>query len=130
MSYGVKTGMHLGVDALIRLFPKPLFQGRRHLSAPSAPALCADAAALPAGCRHRRQGSHLARPARSVTGRSSTPASASMICAIRSGCRKAFGLQERVQRWIAYLMLPIGLGLFAFRSLQAMFSHLPAANAN
>lgn len=34
--------------------------------------------------------------------------------------QSAFGLQERVQRWIAYLILPIGLGLFAFRSLQAM----------
>lgn len=34
--------------------------------------------------------------------------------------QSAFGLQERVQRWIAYLILPIGLGLFGFRALQAM----------
>ena len=34
--------------------------------------------------------------------------------------QETFGLQERVQRWIAYLILPIGLALFAFRSLQAM----------
>lgn len=30
-----------------------------------------------------------------------------------------FGLQERVQRWIAYLILPTGLALFVYRSLQA-----------
>ena len=26
MSYGVRTGLHLGIDAVIRLFPKPLFR--------------------------------------------------------------------------------------------------------
>ncbi len=31
-----------------------------------------------------------------------------------------FGTKDRVQRWVAYLMLPGGLGLFAFRSLQAL----------
>ncbi|MGV8855810.1 MAG: TRAP transporter small permease [Devosia sp.] len=33
--------------------------------------------------------------------------------------QNSFGLQERVQRWIAYLILPIGLALFAYRSLEA-----------
>jgi len=33
--------------------------------------------------------------------------------------QETFGLQERVQRWIAYLILPIGLALFAYRSLEA-----------
>ena len=33
--------------------------------------------------------------------------------------QETFGLQERVQRWVAYLMLPIGLALLAFRSVQA-----------
>jgi C4-dicarboxylate transporter DctQ subunit len=36
--------------------------------------------------------------------------------------QNTFGLQERVQRWIAYLILPIGLGLFGFRSLQAIIA--------
>jgi C4-dicarboxylate transporter DctQ subunit len=35
-----------------------------------------------------------------------------------------FGTQERVQRWIAYLMLPVGLSLLAFRSLEAMIAIL------
>ena len=34
--------------------------------------------------------------------------------------QEAFGLQDRVQRWIAYLVLPAGLGLFAMRCAQAM----------
>ena len=34
--------------------------------------------------------------------------------------QSTFGVQERVQRWIAYIMLPIGLSLVAFRALQAM----------
>ncbi|MGB7204998.1 MAG: TRAP transporter small permease, partial [Anderseniella sp.] len=33
--------------------------------------------------------------------------------------QEAFGLQERVHRWIAYIILPIGLGLFVFRCTQA-----------
>lgn len=32
--------------------------------------------------------------------------------------------QERVHRWVAYLILPIGLGLFAMRALQAFFDIL------
>jgi len=31
-----------------------------------------------------------------------------------------FGLQERVQRWIAYLILPIGLSLFGYRCAEAV----------
>lgn len=34
----------------------------------------------------------------------------------------AFGMQDRVQRWIAYLILPVGLGLFAYRALQALIA--------
>ncbi len=33
---------------------------------------------------------------------------------------EAFDLPERTPRWIAYLILPVGLGLFVFRSTQAL----------
>jgi C4-dicarboxylate transporter DctQ subunit len=33
--------------------------------------------------------------------------------------QEQFGLQERVQRWVAYLILPVGLALLAFRSVEA-----------
>lgn len=35
--------------------------------------------------------------------------------------QETFGTQERVQRWIAYLILPIGLTLFLFRCSQAVW---------
>ena len=38
--------------------------------------------------------------------------------------QEAFGMRERVQRWIAYLILPIGLGLFMYRCIQAMIAIL------
>ena len=34
--------------------------------------------------------------------------------------QETFGIQERVQRWIAYLILPVGLALLSYRSLQAI----------
>ena len=33
-----------------------------------------------------------------------------------------FGVNDRVQRWIVLLMLPISLALISFRSLQAIIS--------
>ena len=44
--------------------------------------------------------------------------------------QETFGLQERVQRWIAYLMLPIGLALFAFRCAAGHGRRSGAASAN
>ena len=35
--------------------------------------------------------------------------------------QEAFGMQERVHRWVAYLMLPFGLALFVLRCFQAMW---------
>ena len=35
---------------------------------------------------------------------------------------QTFGAPDRVQRWVAYIMLPIGLSLLAFRSLQAVIA--------
>ena len=36
----------------------------------------------------------------------------------------SLGVQERVQRWIAYLILPVGLALFAFRCAEAVWQIL------
>jgi C4-dicarboxylate transporter DctQ subunit len=36
-----------------------------------------------------------------------------------SWAQEFFGAQDRVQRWIAYLILPIGLSLFAYRCVEA-----------
>lgn len=122
MSYGVKHGMHLGVDALIRSFPKPLFRAAAIFGA-----LCCLFYAmmlLHAGWLHFIG-------AKEVTNYRQSGALGYWTLMYNTGIglddlrypgwmQETFGLQERVQRWVAYLMLPIGLALLAFRSLQAL----------
>lgn len=116
MSYGVKIGSHLGVDAIIRLFPKPLFKaaalfgaltgilyGVILLSADWLQIFGADTkgGAIAYWTKFFNAGiglDDLRYP---------------------EWFQDLFGMQERVQRWVAYLMLPLGLGLFTFRCLQA-----------
>lgn len=123
MSYGVKHGMHLGVDALIRTFPKPLFRAAAIFGA-----LCCLLYAmmlLHAGWLHFVG-------AKEVTNYRQSGALGYWTLMYNTGIglddlrypgwmQETFGLQERVQRWVAYLMLPVGLALLAFRSLQALF---------
>ena len=117
MSYGVRTGSHLGVDALIRLAPRPVF---RVLALVGAVACLVYASALLSAFWLNWLGA----PAKGG-------AIAYWALNWRTGLgldelrypdllQETFGLQERVQRWIAYLILPIGLGLFLYRSLQAI----------
>lgn len=121
MSYGVKQGMHLGVDALIRTFPKPLF----HAAALFGAICCLLYAMmlLHAGWLSFFGG-------KEITSYRQSGALGYWTLMYGAGIglddlrypvwmQEAFGLQERVQRWVAYLMLPIGLALLAFRSLQA-----------
>ena len=121
MSYGVKQGMHLGVDALIRTFPKPLF----HAAALFGAICCLLYAMmlLHAGWLSFFGG-------KEITSYRQSGALGYWTLMYGTGIglddlrypvwmQEAFGLQERVQRWVAYLMLPIGLALLAFRSLQA-----------
>lgn len=122
MSYGVRRGIHLGVDALIRLMPRPLFR----LAAVFG-ALCVflyAAILLYAGW--------LAWAGADVsTNWRQTGAIGYWTFMFERGTglddlrypfwmQEAFGLQDRVQRWIAYLMLPVGLALLAFRALQGV----------
>ena len=122
MSYGVKQGMHLGVDALIRTLPRPLFRAAAILGA-----LCCllyAAMLLHAGWLSFFGG-------KEVTNYRQSGAIGYWTLMFNLGIglddlrypvwmQEAFGLQERVQRWVAYLMLPIGLSLLLFRSAQAL----------
>ena len=116
MSYGVRTGSHLGVDALIRLLPSPLFR---------AAAVFGALACLAYG---------MALLTASWLGLLGAQADGGAVAywALnwRTGLglddlrypdfmQEVFGTQERIQRWIAYLILPVGLALFAYRSVQA-----------
>ncbi len=107
MSYGIKTGTHLGVDAFVKLFPE-----RLHRAFAIFAALCCvlyaailfDATWLKAlfGDAVNARGGALTYVQKMY----------------------AIGLElENVSlpRWIAYLILPVGLALLAFRSLQAIW---------
>ena len=92
MSYGLKTGLHLGVDAAILLNADWL----RIFGADSS------GGAVFYWQRFFQIGlglDDLRYP---------------------EWMQEAFGIQERVQRWIAYLILPVGLALLGFRAIQAM----------
>lgn len=117
MSYGLKQGIHLGVDALIRTFPKPLFRA---------------VALFGAFCTALYAIMLLSADWLSVLGANSSGGAIfywKRFFDIGLGLddlrypvfiQEAFGMQERVQRWIAYLILPIGLALLAFRALQGL----------
>ncbi|MGF0540455.1 TRAP transporter small permease [Agrobacterium sp. ES01] len=116
MGYGIKQGLHLGVDAAIRLLPARgfriaalfgaltgVFYALILLSSDWLTWFGADTkgGAIFYWARFFKAGIGLDDLRYPVF------------------IQDMFGLQERVQRWIAYLILPIGLGLLGYRSLQA-----------
>ena len=122
MSYGIRISAHLGVDAVIRLLPAGAFR---------------IAALFGAGCTLLyallllNSAWLAALGVDANTNWRQTGAVGYWTFMFQRGTglddlrwpellQETFGLQERVQRWIAYLMLPIGLSLLAFRALQAM----------
>jgi C4-dicarboxylate transporter DctQ subunit len=122
MSYGIKNGLHLGVDAFVRLLPSSLFR----LAALFA-AFCVFLYAfmlLHAGW--------LALLGADVsTNWRQTGAIGYWTFMFDRGTglddlkfpvwmQQAFGIQDRVHRWIAYIMLPIGLALLALRALEGL----------
>lgn len=122
MSYGVKTGLHLGVDAFVRLFPRPVYR------------TCAVLAAL-LGLLYAAilMSSGWLNEIHDIGARGGAYEYWSMMYRIGIGLddlhypdwmQHAFGLQDRVHRWIAYLILPVGLGLFGLRCLQAAIAIL------
>lgn len=119
MSYAVRISAHLGVDAVVKLFPAPVFRvfalfaavcailyGVILLSADWLAALGVDTkgGAIFYWYRFFRAGIGLDDLLYPVW------------------VQELFGMQERVHRWVAYLILPIGLALFAFRCLQALIA--------
>ncbi|MBF0247440.1 MAG: TRAP transporter small permease [Alphaproteobacteria bacterium] len=116
MSYGVKTSSHLGVDAVIRLFPKPVFKGAALFGA-----LCGILYAVILLKADWLQvfGADTKGGALHYWDKFYKIGIGLDDLRYPEWFQEAFGVQERVQRWIAYLMLPIGLALLAFRCLQA-----------
>ncbi|MEZ5774646.1 MAG: TRAP transporter small permease [Hyphomicrobiaceae bacterium] len=117
MSYGVRANIHLGVDAFIRLLPRPLF---RITAVLGALACIVYAAILLESSWLQLFGAKTSGGAVKYW---------STVYRTGSGLDEMkwpqfvvdlFGAKERVQRWVAYLMLPVGLALLIFRSLQAL----------
>lgn len=117
MSYGIRANTHLGVDAFVRLFPAAPFRILAVLGALA----CVLYAAILLGSAWLQ-----------VFGASTKGGAVTYwatIYRIGAGLDEmkwpqfvidALGVKERMPRWSAYIILPAGLALFAFRSLQAL----------
>ena len=119
MSYGIKVGSHIGVDALIRTFPKPVF---RFFALFGAVVCILYGVTL------------FSAEWLTIFGLESKGGAwfyFSKIYSIGIGMEdivlpdffpEALHGGERLPRWIAYLILPVGLALFVLRSVQAFIA--------
>ncbi len=117
MSYGIKQGIHLGVDILIRKFSKPVFK---------ALAIFGALACIVYGI------TFISAEWISLFGFESGKGGAwkywklfydaGFSMEAISLPEFIYGPDERLLRWVAYLMLPIGLVLFVFRCTQALYA--------
>lgn len=119
MSYGIKTNTHLGVDVFVRMLPKPAFR---------AVALFSALICFLYGFTFLFADWLQAFGANAKGG---AVAYWQLMFKLGTGLdgvrypdwmQDVFGMQDRVQRWIAYLMLPVGLTLFAYRSAEALIA--------
>ena len=118
MSYGIKRSSHLGVDILLKATPKPIAKWLAIFGASTGliyGLILLDASWLKAV---------------GVDTRSGAIDYWSKMYKINIGTeelrwpiwiQETFGVQDRVQRWLVLIILPISLALVSFRSLQAMF---------
>lgn len=122
MSYGIKIGAHLGVDAAIRLLPEKLFKIAALAGAALTvlyAALLFDASWFGALFGLENKGStggayeYVAKFYKLPIGMEDLKWPAFI--------QEWFGVRERVPRWIPYIILPIGLVLLAFRAAQAFY---------
>ncbi|UTW00359.1 TRAP transporter small permease [Marinomonas rhizomae] len=116
MSYGIKTGLHLGVDIVLNAVPKPVTK---------ALSLFGAAAAMMYGLI-LLDSTWLAMLGVDVSGGAIEYWLKMFKIGIGSEelrypefVQEMFGLRPRVHRWIVLVILPISLALLSYRSLQA-----------
>ncbi len=116
MSYGIRTNIHLGVDVFVRMLPRRIF---KVVALFGAFATFLYAAILISADWLFIFGSETSGGAVTYW---------SKMFQINLGLEdvkypawfyEPLGLDQRVKRWVAYLILPVGLSLLAFRSVQA-----------
>lgn len=117
MSYGIKNGTHLGIDAFLNIMPS---QMARWVSVFGAfcgllyGLILLDASWLQAVGIETRSGAidYWSKMYKINIG--------SEELRWPEFIQETFGVKDRVQRWLVLVILPISLALLAFRSLQAM----------
>jgi C4-dicarboxylate transporter, DctQ subunit len=118
MSYGIKMGSHLGVDAFVRLFPKPVFRATAIFGA-----ICCIlyGVILLSADWLQHLGANTRGGAIDYWYKMYKVGIGLDDLTYPEWFKELFGInKDRLHRWIAYLMLPLGLALFAFRSLEAL----------
>lgn len=116
MSYGIKAGTHLGIDAVVRLFPKPIY---RITALFAALACILYAVILFSADWMQVLGANTRGGAMDYWTKMYKIGIGLDDLRYPEWVQQTFGLQDRVHRWVSYLILPVGLVLLAFRSLQA-----------
>ena len=121
MGYAIKINTHLGVDAFIQLFPERAMRGFAVFGAVACmlyAVILLYSNWLQVFGVDSRGGAldYWAKMYKVGIGLDDLTYPAWM--------QETFGLQDRVQRWLAYLALPAGLGLFAMRCAQALVAIL------
>ena len=116
MSYAVKINAHLGVDAFIRLLPPRAF----HLVAIfGAITGILYAAILIYSDWLQIFGANATGGALHYWSKMFKVGIGLTDLQYPAWAQETFGLQERVHRWLVYLILPVGLALLAYRCTQA-----------
>ncbi len=119
MSYGIRTNIHLGVDVFIRMLPKKAF---KIVALFGAAATLLYAVILISSDWMVIFGADTRGGAVTYWSKMFQIDLGLEDVKFPTWFYEPLGLDERVKRWVAYLILPIGLSLLAFRSAQAFIA--------
>lgn len=116
MSYGIRTSTHLGVDVFIRMLPPKAFKAVAIFGALATVLyavilISADWLAIFGSKTHGGAVTYWSKMFQINLGLEDVK--------YPSWFYEPLGLDERVKRWVAYLIIPVGLALLAFRATQA-----------
>jgi C4-dicarboxylate transporter DctQ subunit len=116
MSYGIKTNLHLGVDILLKALPQPL---QKALILFGALCVMAYGLILLDTFWIEAMGFQVSGGAIEYWSKMYKIGIGSEELRYPVWAQEAFGLQNRVHRWLVLLALPLGLALVVLRGLQA-----------
>jgi len=123
MSYGVRVGLHLGVDTFIRLLPRPLFRAAALLGAVLS--FVYAVLLFDAGWFTALTGIEVRGGAYAYWERMSRAGLRLEDLAYPGFFADWLGIERgEVHRGVAYVILPVGLALFAFRCIEAFINIL------